>query len=153
MKSLFNGYSTALSGGSVTSGTVSDCSIPLNPLRTENILNHPYAVGSFADTNPQRYIPIITPTTTNINGIMYCLYCSAYLFTKKLSPLPSSLTYINGNVGLSGSPKGSTIYVNFYESTDSYQLKDSSGNVIYQSQALTTIPSQTQVQNAIGDLL
>ena len=43
--------------------------------KPESIFNHPYAVGSFADTNPQRYIPIITeeisfiPNTTIWNKI------------------------------------------------------------------------------------
>ena len=96
----------------------------------------------FSTTNPQNFQKIISTIESSFSALMH-----------SVSPLPSSLTYINGNVGLSSSPKGSTIYVNFYESTDSYQLKDSSGNVVYQSQALATIPSQTQVQNAIGDLL
>ena len=96
----------------------------------------------FSTTNPQNFQKIISTIESSFTALMHTV-----------NPLPSSLTYINGNVGLSSSPKGSTIYVNFYESTDSYQLKDSSGNVVYQSQALTTIPSQTQVQNAIGDLL
>ena len=96
----------------------------------------------FSTTNPQNFQKIISTIESSFSALMH-----------SVSPLPSSLTYINGNVGLSSSPKGSTIYVNFYESTDSYQLKDSSGNVVYQSQALATIPSPTQVQNAIGDLL
>ena len=96
----------------------------------------------FSTTNPHNYQKIISTLESNFSALMH-----------SVSPMPSSLTYINGNVGLSRSLKNSTIYVNFYESTDSYQLKDSSGNVIYQSKPLSTIPTQSQVQNAIGDLL
>ena len=96
----------------------------------------------FSTTNPQNFQKIISALESSFSALMHTI-----------SPLPSSLTYINGNVGLSSSPQGSTIYVNFYESTDNYQLKDSSGNVIYQSKPLSTIPTQSQVQNAIGDLL
>ena len=96
----------------------------------------------FNTANPQNFQKIISTLESSFSTLMHTV-----------SPLPSSLTYINGNVGLSSSSQGSTIYVNFYESTDNYQLKDSLGNVIYQSKALTTIPTQSQVQDAIGDLL
>ena len=96
----------------------------------------------FSTTNPQNFQKIISALESNFSTLMHTV-----------NPLPSSLTYINGNVALSSSPQGTAIYVNFYESTDNYQLKDSSGNVIYQSQPLSTIPTQTQIQNAIGDLL
>ena len=96
----------------------------------------------FSTTNPQNFQKIISALESSFSALMH-----------STNPLPSSLVYINGNVGLSCSPKGCTIYVNIYDSTDNYKLKDSSGNVIYQSKQLSTIPSQTQVQNAIGDLL
>ena len=96
----------------------------------------------FSTANPQNFQKIISAFETSFSALIH-----------SVSPLPSILTYINGNVGLSSSPSGNTIYVNFYESTDNYQLKDSLGNVIYQSKALTTIPTQSQVQDAIGDLL
>ena len=96
----------------------------------------------FKTTNPQNFQKIISTLESSFSTLMHTV-----------SPLPSSLTYINGNVGLSGSPSESIIHVNFYESTDNYQLKDSSGNVIYQSKSLSMIPTQSQVQNAIGDLL
>lgn len=96
----------------------------------------------FSVINPKNFQKIISTLETSFSALMHTV-----------NPLPSSLTYINGNVGLSDSPSESIIHVNFYESTDNYQLKDSLGNVIYQSKALTTIPTQTQVQNAIGDLL
>jgi hypothetical protein len=70
-----------------------------------------------------------------------------------VNPLPTSLTYINGAITWSGSSSGNTLNVHFYENANEYQLKDSSGNVIYQSKALSAIPTQTHVQNAIGDLL
>ena len=96
----------------------------------------------FSATNPQNFQKIISILESSFSALMHTV-----------SPFPSTLTYINGNVGLSSSPKGSIIYVNFYESIDNYQLKDNSGNVIYQSKPLSTIPTQSQVQNAIGDLL
>ena len=97
---------------------------------------------SFSFKNTQNFTEIISTLESSFSALMHTV-----------NPMPSSLTYINGNVGLSSSSQGSTIYVNFYESTDNYQLKDSSGNVIYQSKPLSTIPSQTQVQNAIEGLL
>ena len=96
----------------------------------------------FGITNSQNYQKIISAIEFTFSATMH-----------SMNPLPSSLTYINGNVALSSSSQGSTIYVNFYESTDNYQMKDSSGNVIYQSKSLSMIPTQSQVQNAIGDLL
>lgn len=96
----------------------------------------------FSTLNPQNFQKIITQLETSFSALMHTV-----------NPLPSSLTYINGSVGISSSPSWDIIYVYFYESTDNYQLKDSSGNVIYQSKALATIPNQVQVQTAIGDLL
>jgi hypothetical protein len=69
------------------------------------------------------------------------------------NPLPTSLTYINGAITKAKSPLGNTLYVHFYENANEYQLKDSSGNVIYQSKALSSIPIQSDVQNAIEGLL
>ena len=96
----------------------------------------------FSTTNPQNFQKIISALESSFSAVMH-----------SINPLPSILTYINGNVGLSSSSKSSTIYVNFYESSDNYQLKDSSKTIIYQSKPLSTIPTQSQVQNAIGDLL
>ena len=96
----------------------------------------------FSTTNPQNYQKIISILETTFAALMHTV-----------SPLPSSLVNINGNVGLSQSPSNATIYVNFYESSDNYQLKDSSKTIIYQSKPLSTIPTQSQVQNAIGGLL
>ena len=96
----------------------------------------------FSTTNPQNFQKIISALESNFSTLMHTV-----------NPLPSILTYINGNVGLSNSSQSSTIYVNFYESIDNYQRKDSLGNIIYQSKPLSTIPTQSQVQNAIGDLL
>ena len=96
----------------------------------------------FSNTNPQNFQKIISTLESSFSAIMH-----------NVNPLPSSLTYINGSVGIANSPTESIIYVYFYESTDNYQLKDSSGNVIYQSKPLSTIPTQSQVQNTIGDLL
>ena len=97
---------------------------------------------SFSIKNTQNFVQIISVIESTFSVLMHTV-----------NPLPTSLTYINGSLGLSGSQSGNTLYVQFYENTNEYQLKDSSGNVIYQSHALATIPSPTQVQNAIGDLL
>ena len=96
----------------------------------------------FGTTNPQNFQKIISAIESSFSALMHTV-----------SPLPTSLTYINGAITLSGSPSGNTLYVHFYENNNEYQLKDNSGNMIYQSQALTTIPTETQVQTAIGDLL
>ena len=96
----------------------------------------------FGTTNPQNFQKIISAIESSFSALMHTV-----------SPLPTSLTYINGAITLSGSPSGNKLYVHFYENANEYQLKDNSGNMIYQSQALTTIPTETQVQTAIGDLL
>ena len=96
----------------------------------------------FSTTNSQNFQKITSTLESNFSALMH-----------SVSPLPSSLTYINGSVGIANSPSESIIYVYFYESTDNYQLKDSSKNVIYQSKPLSTIPTKSQVQNVIGDLL
>lgn len=97
---------------------------------------------SFSIKNTQNFSEITSTIESTFSALMHIV-----------SPLPTNLTYINGSLGLSGSPLGNTLYVQFYENANEYQLKNSSGTIIYQSQALTTIPTQTQVQNAIGDLL
>ncbi len=97
---------------------------------------------SFVFKNIQNFTSIISTVESAFSTLMHTV-----------NPLPTSLTYINGSLGLSGSPSGNMLYIQFFESTDNYQVKDSSGTVIYQSQALATIPTQTQVQDAIGDLL
>ena len=97
---------------------------------------------SFSFKNIQNFAEIISTIESTFSALMH-----------SASPLPTSLTYINGAITWSGSSSGNMLYVHFYENANEYQLKDSSGNVIYQSQALATIPTQTQVQNAIGDLL
>ena len=96
----------------------------------------------FNTTNPKNFQKIISAIETTFSALMHTV-----------SPLPTSLTYINGAITLSSSPSGNTLYVHFYENNNEYQLKDSSENVIYQSKPLSTIPTQSQVQNAIGDLL
>lgn len=97
---------------------------------------------SFSIKNTQNFSEITSTIESSFSAMMHTI-----------SPLPTSLTYINGSLGLSSSPSGNILYVQFYENANDYQLKNSSGNVIYQSQALATIPTQSQVQNAIGDLL
>lgn len=96
----------------------------------------------FNTTNPQNFPKIISTLESNFSALMHTV-----------SPLPTSLTYINGAITLSSSPSGNTLYVHFYDNSTEYQLKDISGNVIYQSKPLSTIPTQSQVQNAIGGLL
>ena len=93
-------------------------------------------------TNPQNFQKIISALESSFSALMH-----------SVSLLPTSLTYINGAITMSSSLSGNMLYVHFYENSNEYQLKDSSGNVIYQSKPLSTIPTQSQVQNAIGDLL
>ena len=97
---------------------------------------------SFSFKNTQNFTEIISTIESTFSAIMHTV-----------NPLSTSLTYINGTISKSESPLGNTLYVHFYENANEYQLKDSSGNVIYQSKSLSTIPTQTQIQNAIGDLL
>ena len=97
---------------------------------------------SFVFKNTQNFTSIISAIESSFSALMHTV-----------NPLPTSLTYINGTITKAESPLGNMLYVHFYENANEYQLKNSSGNVIYQSQALATIPTQTQVQDAIGDLL
>ena len=97
---------------------------------------------SFSFKNTQNFTEIISSIESTFSALMHTV-----------SPLPTNLTYINGTVSKAESPSGNTLYVQFYENANEYQLKDSSGNVMYQSKPLSTIPTQTQIQNAIGDLL
>ncbi len=97
---------------------------------------------TFSIKNTQNFQTILNTIETSFSALMHTT-----------NPLPSSLTYINGSVGLSSSPNGSTLYVYFFENENEYQLKDSSGTVIYQSKPLSSIPTQSQVQNAIGGYL
>ena len=97
---------------------------------------------SFVFKNIQNLAEIISAIESTFSALMHTV-----------NPLPTSLTYINGAITWSGSASGNMLNVHFYENANEYQLKNSSGNVIYQSKALATIPTQTQVQNAIGDLL
>ena len=97
---------------------------------------------SFPIKNSQNFSQIVSALEIAFSAVMHTT-----------SPLPTSLTDINGSVGMVCSPEGCILYVYFYENANEYQLKNSSGNVIYQSKALTTIPSKTEVQNVIGDLL
>ena len=97
---------------------------------------------SFSFKNTQNFTEIISTLESSFSALMHTV-----------NPMPSSLTYINGSLGISSSPTWDIIYVYFYESTDNYQLKDSSGNVMYQSKPLSTIPTQSQVLNAIEGLI
>ena len=97
---------------------------------------------SFPTTQPQNFKKITSLIESHYSILMHTE-----------NPLPTALTDIQGSLGLSSSPSGNTLYVHFYENANEYQLKDSLGNIIYQSKPLSTIPTQTQIQNAIGDLL
>ena len=97
---------------------------------------------SFSFKNTQNFAEIISTIESTFSAIMHTV-----------NPLPTSLTYINGTISKSESPSGNTLYVHFYENNTEYQLKDSSENVIYQSKPLSTIPTQSQVLNAIEGLI
>ncbi len=97
---------------------------------------------SFSIKNTQNFQTIINAIESAFSALMHTT-----------NPLPSSLTYINGSLGLSTSPNGSTLYVYFFENENEYQLKNSSGTVIYQSKPLSSIPSQSQIENTIGGYL
>ncbi len=97
---------------------------------------------SFSITNTQNFQTIINTLETTYSALMHTT-----------NPLPSSLTYINGAVGLSSSPNNSMLYIYFFENENEYQLKDSSGTVVYQAKPLATIPSQSQIENIIGGYL
>ncbi len=99
-------------------------------------------VYTFAIKNVQNFQTIISTLESTFSALMHTT-----------NPLPSSLTYVNGAVGISSSPSGSTLYVYFFENQSEYQLKDSSGNTVYQAQPLANIPSETEVYNAISGLL
>ncbi len=97
---------------------------------------------TFQLKNPQNFQSIINAIESSFSALMHTE-----------NTLPSSLTYINGSVGLSSSPNGSLLYVYFFENENEYELKNSSGTIVYQAKSLASIPSQSQVENVIGGYL
>ena len=97
---------------------------------------------SFPMTHPVNFQKIVTVIETQFQALMHTAI-----------PLPSSLTSINGSLGLSTSPQGSTLIIYFFENTAEYSLEDSSKNIIYQSKPLINIPSELQIQNLIRGML
>ncbi|MEM4067570.1 MAG: hypothetical protein QXV17_12015 [Candidatus Micrarchaeaceae archaeon] len=77
---------------------------------------------------------------------------SSYVMSYPLS-LSSNIS-INGSIGIS---MKDNIVVNvqiiFFESVNEYTWKDSISGYTVTAQPLATIPSQSEVQNLIGDLL
>ena len=97
---------------------------------------------SFPIVNVQNYQKIIALIESNYNAMMH-----------SINPLPSTLININGYVGLSTSPNGLMLYVNFFETISEYSLKNSTGNIIYQSKPMVGIPQQSDIRAIIERLL
>ena len=69
------------------------------------------------------------------------------------NPLPTTLTDIQGSLGLSNSPSGSILYITFFDSTTEYSLTDSSKTVVYQSKPMPVIPTESEIKTLISRLI
>ena len=106
--------------------------------------------------------PITQPN--NLQKIVSLLENKYSVLMHESETLPSTLTMINGFVGitriiynyisssLNNSYTESTLHVVFFESNN-YAKKDSSGNIIYQGQPLSTIPSESEIKTLISGLI
>ena len=72
---------------------------------------------TFPIKNTQNFQTIVSNLESSLNALLH-----------QTNPLPTSLTYINGSLGLSSSSDSSTLYVDFYQSDTEYQLKNNSGS-------------------------
>ena len=97
---------------------------------------------SFSISNPQNFQKIVTLIESNYSVLMHTSI-----------PLPTSLTNIQGSLGLSSSPSGSILYITFFDSPSEYSLSDTSKTVIYQSKPMSKIPSESEIKTLISGLI
>ena len=97
---------------------------------------------SFPTVQPQNFRKIVSLIETNYSILMHTS-----------NPLPSTLTSIQGSLGLSSSPSGSIIYITFFDSPSEYSLANDSKTVIYQSKSMSKIPSKLEIEMLISGLI
>ena len=96
----------------------------------------------FPTTQPQNFQKIVSMIESNYSILMHTE-----------NPLPSTLTDIQGSLGLSSSPSGSILYITFFDSTTEYSLTDSSKTVVYQSKPMSVIPTESEIKTLISRLI
>ena len=96
---------------------------------------------SFPTTQPQNFQKIVSLIETKYSIVMHTE-----------NPLPTTLTNIQGSLGLSSSPSGSIIYITFFESSTEYSLSNNK-SVVYQSEPMPTIPTKLKIQALIKGLI
>lgn len=97
---------------------------------------------SFPTTQPQNFQKITTLIESKYSILMH---------TK--IPFPTTLTNIQGSLGLSTSPSGSILYVSFFESLLEYSLSDTTKTIVYQSKPMSTIPTESEIKILISGLI
>ena len=97
---------------------------------------------SFPTAQPQNFQKIISLIETKYSIVMHTE-----------NPLPSTLTNIQGSLGLSNSPSGSIIFITFFESSTEYSLSNDSKTIVYQSLPMTIIPTELKIQELIKGLI
>ena len=97
---------------------------------------------TFSITQPQNFQKIVSLIETKYSIVMHTE-----------NPLPSSLTFIRGSLGLSSSPSGSIIFITFFESSTEYSLSNDSKTIVYQSLPMTIIPTELEIKTLISGLI
>ena len=97
---------------------------------------------SFSISQPQNFQKIVSLIETNYSILMHTS-----------NPLPSTLTNIQGSLGLSSSPSGSIIYITFFDSPSEYSLANDSKTIIYQSKPIPKIPNESEIKTLITGLI
>lgn len=106
--------------------------------------------------------PISKPN--NLQQIVSLLESKYSILMHESKILPSTRTVINGFLGIQMIPHNyfvtslnqpfieSILHIIFFESNN-YSRLDNNGNIIYQSRPLTPIPSQSEIETLISELI
>ena len=97
---------------------------------------------SFPTAQPQNFQKIVSLIEKKYSIVMHTE-----------NPLPTTLTDIQGSLGLSSSPSGSIIYITFFESSTEYSLSINNKSVVYQSEPMPTIPTESEIKTLISGLI
>jgi len=88
-----------------------------------------------------------------LNTIISVIESSFNCLMHTTNPLPTTLTYIHGYIGIQYYNNTSYIQITFFENSNEYTLKDSNNNIIYQAQPLNSIPTKEQIEQVISQYL
>jgi len=97
---------------------------------------------SFLTTQPQNYQKIVSLIESHYSILMHTS-----------NPLPTTLTDIQGSLGLSSSPSSSVLYITFFDSSTEYSLSNSNKSVVYHSKPMSTIPTEVEIKSLLKGLI